>query len=258
MNQQDPSIESLYSSLWTFVKHPSQCSKSTLSFGNKLEFMFQILSINLLIQFVIGLGISMLILFLSQQSISISPDKFSSFLESGPFWVVIILGGIVLPFFEEVSFRLPLIYNRYSLGIAGSYIFFLSASTFSSATITKFTTSSLHILLYSLGFGVTLVLITYIPSIQKWLQKAWISYFPWIFYAFAVIFAAMHLGNYTFETTQFILVFPLLVLPQFITAILIGYIRLAFGFFWGFLFHSIWNTALLSLVFFVLSLTDLL
>ena len=69
----------------------------------------------------------------------------------------------------------------------------------------------------------------------------WNKNFKFFFYLSAVLFGLMHLTNYSNTNTLFYVLAPLIILPQFIGGISLGYIRLRLGFFWGVLQHGLYN-----------------
>lgn len=64
--------------------------------------------------------------------------------------------------------------------------------------------------------------------------------FKWIFYTSAVLFALVHITNFESSTTVYLLT-PLLVLPQLILGLLLGYIRVRLGLHWSMLLHACYN-----------------
>lgn len=70
-------------------------------------------------------------------------------------------------------------------------------------------------------------------------------YFPWIFYASAIIFGAVHLSNFEMND-QLIWLSPLLILPQVSAGVFLGFIRIKLGLLWSILLHAAFNTLLLS------------
>jgi len=69
----------------------------------------------------------------------------------------------------------------------------------------------------------------------------WIKNFRFFFYSFATLFALVHLSNYANNSILFFIIAPIIILPQFIGGLALGYIRLRLGFFWGVLQHGIYN-----------------
>jgi len=72
----------------------------------------------------------------------------------------------------------------------------------------------------------------------------WNKRFKLIFWLFTIIFAAIHLSNFGAEVPFYLM--PILVLPQFILGIMLGYIRVGWGFWYGVLFHALHNGILLG------------
>lgn len=74
----------------------------------------------------------------------------------------------------------------------------------------------------------------------------WLKNFRIFFYLSAILFALTHLTNYSNNSIFFYIVAPLIVLPQFIGGITLGYLRLKLGFFWGVLQHGLYNLIIFS------------
>lgn len=55
------------------------------------------------------------------------------------------------------------------------------------------------------------------------------------------MFSLLHANNYVGNTLPFILLSPLIVLTQFVSGIMMAYIRIRINFFTGVFFHSLWN-----------------
>lgn len=77
--------------------------------------------------------------------------------------------------------------------------------------------------------------------IGPWLGK----YFKVIFWILTFGFAALHLTN--FNSSFPIYLAPLLVLPQFFLGIMLGYIRVGWGFWYAVFFHATHNGILVGL-----------
>ncbi|WP_397376458.1 CPBP family glutamic-type intramembrane protease [Paenimyroides aestuarii] len=85
-------------------------------------------------------------------------------------------------------------------------------------------------------------IITSLTSQQKWQKN-----FPWIVYFSIILFAYIHIGNYTNNNLLFYILSPLIVSSQLIMGILVTFIRVRLSFFWGILYHSMWNFLILSI-----------
>jgi len=79
-------------------------------------------------------------------------------------------------------------------------------------------------------------------SIVKWCKNN----FKIIFWTFTIVFAAVHFSN--FVSTVPIYLAPILVLPQFVLGIMLGYIRVGWGTRYSMLFHAIHNGVPISLL----------
>lgn len=82
------------------------------------------------------------------------------------------------------------------------------------------------------------------PVARRPLRWAWrrrqISYFPWIFHLSSVAFSAVHLYNFNLAQTPLWLL-PLLVLPQWVTGMVLGWLRVRRGIGASILLHAIFN-----------------
>ncbi|MEM6316589.1 MAG: CPBP family intramembrane glutamic endopeptidase [Bacteroidota bacterium] len=74
----------------------------------------------------------------------------------------------------------------------------------------------------------------------------WPSNFKIVFWFFTLAFALMHITNFTSQVATYLI--PILVLPQLILALLIGYVRVGWGFWYGVLFHAIHNFVIVGIV----------
>ncbi|SHH04337.1 CPBP family glutamic-type intramembrane protease [Pollutimonas bauzanensis] len=75
--------------------------------------------------------------------------------------------------------------------------------------------------------------------------------FPWVFHATSLLFAAVHLYNFNLHQTPLWLM-PLLVLPQWLTGLVLGWLRVKRGIGASMLLHGIFNGGPLLLVWLVL------
>ncbi len=66
------------------------------------------------------------------------------------------------------------------------------------------------------------------------------NFFPWIFHIVALLFANIHLFNFVLNEITFITL-PLLTLPQWITGLVLGWIRIKFGIGSSIVLHAIFN-----------------
>jgi len=234
-------------SLLQYVQYPTRAVHITkIPFGQKVETMLKFLSINLIVQIVLSSITTFILFSVDSQLGSTTTNELTDFVQSNSYIYILLIGGIALPFFEEIGFRLPLFFHPVSLGIALSYILILSFSVFFQQTPSNpfFTLLMIGISLFIGGIGI-FVFYQKRASIELF----WKKHFRWIYYGFAILFGLLHISNFSSASLWVFCLTPLLVLPQFLSGLVIGYIRMQFGFFWGFTFHAVWNSALLSLAY---------
>ncbi|TCT10968.1 CPBP family intramembrane glutamic endopeptidase [Paralcaligenes ureilyticus] len=76
-------------------------------------------------------------------------------------------------------------------------------------------------------------------------------WFPWIFHLSALLFAAIHLHNFSMHHTPYWLM-PLLVLPQWFTGLVLGWLRMRRGIGASILLHGLFNGGPLLVVWIML------
>jgi len=84
------------------------------------------------------------------------------------------------------------------------------------------------------------------------MRRRYFIWFPRIFYLATLLFAVIHLHNFNLNQTPAWLL-PFLVLPQFVTGLVLGWMRIRRGISAAILLHGMFNGGPLLLVWFVLS-----
>lgn len=145
----------------------------------------------------------------------------------------VLLGIILAPIYEEVLMRLLLVFNRRNIAIfitccAVFFVYFLIKSN------PKF-------LIYS-----TLIVAISITCIYHNQCLSFINNnYKIFFYLSAIVFGLLHVFNFTGINGYNLIFTPLLVLPQIFMGLILGYLRVNYGFKYGILFHAIVNTSIL-------------
>jgi hypothetical protein len=141
---------------------------------------------------------------------------------------------ILLPFYEELAFRLPLRYSENNLFIALGTIAFLFLPRSFSLPI-------------SLTIGLLIAGIPFLGILRKRFTKriqiVYLKNYKVIFYSLAFIFGLLHLYNFkNFELIHF-LISPLLVVNQIFMAFLLGFTRVTYkyGFLIAIMLHMLIN-----------------
>lgn len=150
---------------------------------------------------------------------------------------------LIVPFLEECMFRLPLKYTGITLSIALALLSFDLISRFAFATPKyKMDESFFSRILIATGFGIMFYLIQRFKSVKDNLQNTWRSHFKWIYYALIISFALMHMLNFQYTLIAFYL-WPFITLPQLFLGVTCSFVRMHFGFFYGFLLHALYNSS---------------
>ncbi|MBF1098226.1 MAG: CPBP family intramembrane metalloprotease [Riemerella sp.] len=99
--------------------------------------------------------------------------------------------------------------------------------------------------------GFRLILRRIFPIKYIFSQKLWDRIFPFLVYASSVIFGFVHLTNYTNDGFWFYIFSPIIIASQLIGGFIITFIRVKYNFFYGILYHSLWNASLIFLFIFI-------
>lgn len=146
----------------------------------------------------------------------------------------IFYGFLLAPIFEELLFRLIYIFTKKNL-----IIFILTTVVLLVIFIVKQNFSK--ILLFSVLILIFLVCLICFDNCKDY----FVSNFKFWFYFIAIIFAFLHIFNFSGITVSNLIFTPLFVIPQFILGIILGYLRIHNGFIYALLFHFLINSSVL-------------
>lgn len=143
---------------------------------------------------------------------------------------------LILPFIEELVFRLPLRYKKINFI---PFIIFITLLTWVLLSETFYFSLALSIPLFVV---ITAFLIFYIFNRRMAENRETFlsSNYPFYFYTVAILFALSHLSNFSYSVSL-LLFAPIVILPQFIGGFFMGFIRIKHGFIWGFFLHALHN-----------------
>jgi len=145
-----------------------------------------------------------------------------------------VLFGIVLaPIYEEILCRVLLVFNRKNLAVfvACCAIFF----------VYFFVKSNPRFIIFSGLIAFSSVVYLYFDRCYAFIS----NHYRLFFYFTAILFGLLHIFNFTGVTYYNLVFTPLLVLPQLFMGLILGYLRVRYGFRYGVLFHAVVNTAIL-------------
>jgi hypothetical protein len=163
--------------------------------------------------------------------------------------MLLVVGGFVLPVFEETTFRLSLRFHP--------IYFALTSGTFTYYILTKAIFKSRLSLVddtfwYRVCIAIIIILIAYVvirrDNFKSMLQQYWRKHFRVIYYLSCISFAWLHIFNFEISVVN-LLWMPILTLPQLFSATIAGYTRVVFGFQYPLLVHMLTNTLFISLTF---------
>lgn len=215
-------IKETYTDLISFLKNPIDEAGPELSIAQKFKSVISLLIIEIPLMAVLILLISGL-----ETLGLVDPDnhKIMDMIKSYPVVLLLVLTVVFGPLIEELIFRL---YLRYKDN-------------------------------YALRFLISIVSLTGVRNEQKaetFFISLWKKRYKFIFYFSAVIFGLIHISNFEFSYT-ILLLSPILVAPQIILGLIIGYSRVRNGFVSGLLLHSLHNAFFIGIpLFFMLNDTE--
>lgn len=203
------SIKNTLKDFLQFLKFPTDKQDPIQTRTHKVKRLFTLLILDIPLM---GL-LSILVNFFNERGwVKIENHQITLLLELFPIWMVLVLTIIIIPFIEEIIFRLFLKYKR-------NYLLKAIASVFNQKTINK--TDNL--------------------IVNFWNKR----YFAF-FYGSAILFGIIHITNYDSQST-IIYLLPILILPQFILALFIGYLRVRYNFMLGYLMHALHNAFFMTI-----------
>ena len=201
-----------FHALWRFIKKPVELSEDKASLQLKIGtcgalFLIQIPPLLVLMALVGGL-----------EQLGLWDEDMHSlqkiFQEMEPV-LIFFFAMIMAPLLEEVMFRLILRFR------------------------------SNFLILWSIHIGVALHL-GQKRSLLKTARKVWDKFYGRVFYLMTMAFGLMHIMNFEPSLNIYLLA-PILVAPQILIGINLGYLRVRFGLIWSILFHAFYNGVLMSI-----------
>ncbi|WP_018476664.1 CPBP family glutamic-type intramembrane protease [Pontibacter roseus] len=218
--------------IWAFLRNPKDQPAAEQSAAGKIR----ILLLVLLIDVIIVIGISGLVQLIEMAGwYSSENHAVVELLRKLPIWAFLLLGVLAIPLLEELVFRYGL---RFKIGYISFEVFILvltmAVSTFQYLP-----------LVWALGTSavLTMALVLYflnVDAIGNSLERVWPKVYGAFFYTVAFLFGLIHITNFTdFDyASAAILLIPIIVAPQIFGGLLMGYMRVKHGFFWGYFLHA--------------------
>ncbi|MFP2994546.1 CPBP family glutamic-type intramembrane protease [Spongiivirga sp. MCCC 1A20706] len=155
------------------------------------------------------------------------------------FWTIILLVTVLIPILEELMFRSFLRFNKYYVLVSSFLLTHLVLSKFyfkeGWLTITPDlpTRLTIPLIVGLLGFALAV-------KLKQRLNKAWSTYFPYLFYISFLLFGLLHITKFEINAKTIILA-PFLTAPQVIGGIIYSYVRVQYGLIYSIKLHAINN-----------------
>lgn len=163
--------------------------------------------------------------------------------------VFLMVAGIILPFVEEIGFRLSLKFKPIYLALSsGVFLYYLLTKAVFFTKVSAVDES----FIIRIGSAIVLILILFplfnLQSVKDKLVKFWNNNFNLIYYFTCIAFAWVHMSKYEITWLNIVLL-PILTMPQLMSGIISGYTRVAFGFQYPLLFHMTTNLIMIGMSF---------
>jgi uncharacterized protein len=219
--------------LISFIKNPQELPNKKRTVVTKLRELLLLLSWTILSVICIG---SLLLVIINKTNFT-GTNVLESFIQNESVLNIIANSVIIAPTVEETLFRLPLVNQTPHIAVALATTIILGISQ---------AQRQISFLLLMPSIPLITVLIAKVINtkpIQKVRDFFYKKHYKILFYVTALAFGSAHLINYRdIQSTDYII--PLLVVPQMIIGVMLGYIRTQFGFKYALLFHSSYNAML--------------
>ena len=225
-------------SFYNFLKYPQQnIFKENLNLKNVLPIISSYYVVFIC-------GIIVLTPFAALAGLDSMPHKLQDLQEMNK-WVLLLVAVITQPFLEELLFRFPLKYHRALIALILTMVGMIIYMVLSKFNPSQAEPDFLSInILIPLSFTLISILVIYLfyrnEDSLKRLSNFVKRYFPHFFYTVAVYFAFVHFFNFETTGNQWLFT-PIMVFPQFLIALFVGYTRLRYGFLSAVIIHMINN-----------------
>lgn len=240
--------KSLVSSFYSFLKSPKYDILISED-KRKIWTVFRLWALVLAVIAITEIPISILI---SYSKYDQGQNLIFDLLLENPLYLIIFLFYIWAPLSEELAFRMALKYNPYKLSFSFSILLLIVMDSaigvldsfypqisfwLSGVSSVYLICAYVFIVLFS-GFGLGVLLKKKInqEKVEEWYKNN----FFYIFYASSFCFGMAHILNYYNFQSQFYIL-PLLIWPQFIIGLALGYVRMILGLRWSMFMHFLHN-----------------
>lgn len=223
--------KSRISELIDFLFHPDMNISTNQSLKESLKDVLYYFVLSVLLVSIIGLVIFTVF--------SVQNSVISDLSAGKPLFRTFLIACLLLPVLEEAIFRLPLKYKPLNLAISIAVLYWGTVSYLILTHVNK--DFGLHQMLCLLSAILIGLLIFYIArKNSENLSKFWANNFKLIFYSSIVLFGLFHVQNLEIPAEN-IYYIPIIIVPWLIGGHITGFIRIKYGFFFGVVYHGLYN-----------------
>ncbi|GAB4147974.1 MAG: hypothetical protein OHK0017_10280 [Patescibacteria group bacterium] len=246
---QNPPQGSLLRSLTQFISKPNTNSIN-ISAKQKFFWVLKLIGAQVLLATMAGLVVNLILDKIKYNGSHLVEEA----LYNESIWVFILQASILAPIMEEIAFRLWLRFTSVKLAISTFFLSFYILQTIGAIFLIQFTNSFSELdlatrilILYGSVIiiagllAVMVFVLSRLPKIKQLLSEVFNDNIREFYYLSSILFALLHVTNFT-SVTEIWWLTPLLILPQLIFGLGLGFIRIKFGFRWSVLSHSLINT----------------
>ncbi len=146
--------------------------------------------------------------------------------------------AIAIPLIEEMIFRLPLNLKKSSIAISFSFLYLRFSGNFLNHILDITKTEDLIKIFKSFFIFLLIMLIVKQENLNRFKRE----HYKFTFYFIAIGFGLIHILNFHTINYYLLLFYPIFVLPQIFMGVIIGNIRIKYGFIWGWALHCLINS----------------
>lgn len=158
----------------------------------------------------------------------------------GPF-MLLLIGGFILPLFEEVTFRLSLKFKPIYFALSsGTFMYYIFTKAIFKSKLSLVDDTFIYRVIIALVSMLLIYAFVRREKVKIVLDCFWKNNFRYIYYGSCISFAWLHIFNFELNITNLLLL-PILTLPQFFSSTIAGYTRIAFGFRYPLAIHMATN-----------------
>lgn len=221
-----------------FMRSPSEDTPHKISTIEIFKKLVILIAWVYAIVFPMGLMINYVLDIFNYDGIN-SVEQFTS---TSDFWLVIFMGGVLAPVLEELAFRLALRFRPIYIFIGTFFVFRIITVYFirSGYPVSVY----LHEWLTPFILSGIVYVIVGSKQMRDRINDVYKNNYRTIFYGISVLFGLMHITNYS-DVSNILVIALLLGMPQIIVGLVLGFVRIRYGFLYAVVMHSLYNSLLL-------------